>query len=97
MVHAGPNPTSQHLNHFSEIAIRYKINRLDAGKNYALGDPKSKKEPKSEPETGDGPKPQTQASSPTSQSRNNDPKKSQTMDMDSMLAEIDAILFFSDI
>ncbi|GBC39147.2 hypothetical protein GLOIN_2v1790944 [Rhizophagus irregularis DAOM 181602=DAOM 197198] len=71
-----------------EIALRHKINRLDAGKNYALGDPKSKKEPKSEPETGDGPNPQTQASSPASQSRNNDPKKSQTMDMDSMLAEI---------
>ncbi|GBC18655.2 hypothetical protein GLOIN_2v1477332 [Rhizophagus irregularis DAOM 181602=DAOM 197198] len=55
-------------------------------------DPKSKKEPKSEPETGDGLNPQTQASSPASQSRNNDPKKSQTMDMDSMLAEIDAML-----
>ncbi|UZO00472.1 uncharacterized protein OCT59_011605 [Rhizophagus irregularis] len=61
---------------------------VHTGKNYALGDPKSKKEPKSEPETGDGPNPQTQASSPASQSRNNDPKKSQTMDMDSMLAEI---------
>ncbi|GES93707.1 hypothetical protein GLOIN_2v1846791 [Rhizophagus clarus] len=45
MVHAGPNPTSQHLNNLSEIALRHKINRLDAGKNYALGDPKSKKEP----------------------------------------------------
>ncbi|PKB96808.1 hypothetical protein RhiirA5_434214 [Rhizophagus irregularis] len=88
MVHAGPNPTPQHLDNLSEIALRHKINRLDAGKNYALGDPKSKKEPKSEPETGDGPNPQTQASSPASQSRNNDPKKSQTMDMDSMLAEI---------
>ncbi|CAG8729615.1 8092_t:CDS:2, partial [Rhizophagus irregularis] len=52
----------------------------------------SMKEPKSEPETGDGLNPQTQASSPASQSRNNDPKKSQTMDMDSMLAEIDAML-----
>ncbi|CAB4392460.1 unnamed protein product [Rhizophagus irregularis] len=92
MVHAGSNPTPQHLDNFSEIALRHKINRLDAGKNYALGDLKSKKEPKSEPETGDGPKPQTQASSPASQSRNNDPKKSQTMDMDSMLAEIDAML-----
>ncbi|UZO01008.1 uncharacterized protein OCT59_012117 [Rhizophagus irregularis] len=92
MVHASPNKTPQHLDNLSEIALRHKINRLDAGKNYALGDPKSKKEPKSEPETGDGPKPQTQASSPASQSRNNDPKKSQTMDMDSMLAEIDAML-----
>ncbi|CAG8773232.1 10427_t:CDS:10, partial [Dentiscutata erythropus] len=91
MVHAGPNPTPQHLDHLSEIAIRHKINRLDAGKNYALGDPESKKELNSGPETSDGPKPQTQASSPASQSRNNDPKKSQTMDMDSMLAEIDAI------
>ena len=94
MVHAGPNPTPQHLDNLSEIALRHKINRLDAGKNYALGDPKSKKEPKSEPETSDSPKPQTQASSPASQP---DPqrqakRKSQTMDMDSMLAEIDAML-----
>ncbi|CAB5348229.1 unnamed protein product [Rhizophagus irregularis] len=53
MVHAGPNPTPQHLDNLSEIALRHKINRLDAGKNYALGDLKLKKEPKSEPETGD--------------------------------------------
>ena len=61
-------------------------------KNYALGDSESKKELNSGPETSDGPKPQTQAFSPASQPRNNDPKKSQTMDMDSMLAEIDAML-----
>jgi hypothetical protein len=97
MVHAGPNPTPQHLDHLSEIALRHKINRLDAGKNYALGDPKSKKEPKSEPETSNGPKLQTRASSPMSQARNSGTQdqaegKSQTMDMDSMLAEIDAML-----
>ncbi|CAB4385156.1 unnamed protein product [Rhizophagus irregularis] len=32
MVHAGPNPTPQHLDNLSEIALRHKINRLDAGK-----------------------------------------------------------------
>jgi hypothetical protein len=92
MVHAGPNPTPQHLNNLSEIALRHKINRLDAGKNYTLGDSESKKEPKSESETSDGPKLQTQASSLASHvtPKNNDPKKSQTMD--SMLTEIDAML-----
>jgi hypothetical protein len=97
MVHAGPNPTPQHLDNLSEIALRHKINRLDAGKNYALGDPKSKKEPGLEPETGDGPKLQAQASSPIPQTRNSSTQdqaegKSQTIDMDSMLAEIDAML-----
>jgi hypothetical protein len=92
VVYAGPNPTPQHLDNLSEIALRHKINRLDAGKNYALGDLESKKEPKSEPETSDGLKLQTQAYSPASHvtPRDNDPKKSQTMDL--MLAKIDAML-----
>src|SRR5581483_12416502 len=42
MVHAGPNPTPQHLDNLSEIALRHKINHLGAGKNYTLGDSESK-------------------------------------------------------
>ncbi|RGB35010.1 hypothetical protein C1646_759822 [Rhizophagus diaphanus] len=30
MVYASPNPTPQHLDHLSEIAIRHKINRLES-------------------------------------------------------------------
>jgi agmatine/peptidylarginine deiminase len=62
MVHAGPNSTPQHLDNLSRIALRPKIIRHDARKNYALGDPKSKKELKSELETSDGSKLQTWAS-----------------------------------
>ncbi|CAG8710915.1 2352_t:CDS:1, partial [Funneliformis mosseae] len=90
MVHAGPNPTPQHLDNLLEIALKHKINHLDAGKNYALGDFKSKKpisDSDSKPEASNSSKSQTQASLPASQP---DPKKSQTMEMDSMLAEIDA-------
>ncbi|PKY32569.1 hypothetical protein RhiirB3_454991, partial [Rhizophagus irregularis] len=62
MVYASPNPTPQHLDNLSEITLRHKINHLDAGKNYALGDPESKEpisDSKSEPESesSDGPKP----------------------------------------
>ncbi|CAG8743663.1 9330_t:CDS:1, partial [Funneliformis mosseae] len=92
MVHAGPNPTPQHLDNLSEIALRHKINRLDAGKNYALGDPKSKEpisDSDSKPEASNSSKLQTQASSPAPQP---DPKKSQIMKMNSMLAEINAML-----
>src|SRR3954471_1960043 len=32
MVHAGSNPTHQHFDHLSKIALRQKINCLDAGK-----------------------------------------------------------------
>ncbi|CAG8796895.1 3009_t:CDS:1, partial [Racocetra fulgida] len=52
--------------------------RLDAGNNYAIGNTKLE-ESDSEPETSDSSKPQSQTSS-----------TSQTMEMDSMLAEIDA-------
>ncbi|CAG8611835.1 8993_t:CDS:2 [Funneliformis mosseae] len=92
MVYAGLNPTPQHLDNLSEIALRHKINHFNTGKNYALGDPKSKEpisDSDSKPETSNSLKPQTQASSPALQP---DPKKSQTMEMDSMLAEIDAML-----
>ena len=96
MVHAGPNPTPQHLDNLSKIALRHKIDHLDVGKNYALGDPESKKESKSEPETSDGLKIQAQASSSISQARNSGTqdqaeRKSQIIEMDFMLAEIDAI------
>ncbi|UZO28385.1 uncharacterized protein OCT59_021911 [Rhizophagus irregularis] len=79
MVHAGPNPTPQHLNNLSEIALRHKINRLDAGKNYALGDPKSKKKPKSDSENSPSLVPQL---------KNDDynPFKGQIVEIDSMLA-----------
>jgi hypothetical protein len=43
IVHAGPNSTPQHLDNLSRIALKHKIVRHDAGKNYTLGDPKSKK------------------------------------------------------
>ncbi|RIA85579.1 hypothetical protein C1645_830583, partial [Glomus cerebriforme] len=78
MVHASPNPTPQHLNNLSEIALRHKINRLDVGKNYALGDPESK-EPISDSEN---------TSSLVPQLKNDDynPFKGQIAEIDSMLA-----------
>ncbi|CAG8799136.1 6513_t:CDS:1, partial [Racocetra persica] len=51
---------------------------LDTGDNYTIGDTESGKS-NSEPETSDSSKPQIQASS-----------SFQTIEMDSMLAEIDA-------
>ncbi|CAG8673003.1 21115_t:CDS:2 [Dentiscutata erythropus] len=78
--HGGPNPTHQHLDLLNRIALRHKIVRLDAGKNYTIGDTESEKSD-SEPETSDSSKPQIQASS-----------SSQTIKIDSMLAEIDAML-----
>jgi hypothetical protein len=84
MVHAGPNPTPQHLDNLSEIALRHKINHLDAGKNYALGDPKSKKEPKSDSENTPSLVPQT--SSPQSKNDDYNPFKGQIAEIDSMLA-----------
>ncbi|KAF0424759.1 highly derived d5-like helicase-primase: PROVISIONAL [Gigaspora margarita] len=79
-VHGGPNPTHQHLDLLNRIALRHKIVRLDAGKNYAIGDTESE-ESDSEPETSDSLKPQIQASS-----------SFQTIEIDSILAEIDAML-----
>jgi hypothetical protein len=84
MAHAGPNPTPQHLDNLSEIALRHKINSLDAGKNYALGDPKSKKEPKSDSENTPSLVPQTL--SPQSKNDNYNPFKGQIAEIDSMLA-----------
>ncbi|CAG8720817.1 12337_t:CDS:1, partial [Funneliformis mosseae] len=62
MVHVSPNPTPQHLDNLSEIALKHKINRLDAEKNYALGDPKSKEpisDSDSKPEASNSLKSQT--------------------------------------
>ncbi|GBC19218.2 hypothetical protein GLOIN_2v1480631 [Rhizophagus irregularis DAOM 181602=DAOM 197198] len=78
MVHAGPNPTPQHLDNLSEIALRHKINRLDAGKNYALGDPKSKKEPISDSEN-------TPSLVPQLKNDDYNPFKGQIAEIDSML------------
>ncbi|CAG8772918.1 22604_t:CDS:2, partial [Rhizophagus irregularis] len=80
MVHAGPNPTPQHLDNLSEIALRHKINRLDAGKNYALGDPKSKKEPISDSEN-------TPSLVPQLKNDDYNPFKGQIAEIDSMLVE----------
>ena len=93
-VHGGKNPTPQHLKLLSRIAMRQESDHLDAGDNYAIGDTESEdngteSDHESEPEASDSPKPQTQASSPALQP---DPKKSQTMDMDLMLAEINTML-----
>ncbi|CAG8801524.1 17893_t:CDS:2, partial [Dentiscutata erythropus] len=77
-VHGGPNPTHQHLDLLNRIVLRHKIVRLDARKNYAIDDTESE-ESDSKPETSDSSKPQIQASS-----------SSQTIEMDLMLAEIDA-------
>ncbi|RIA85302.1 hypothetical protein C1645_830982 [Glomus cerebriforme] len=67
--------------------------RIYGSDNYAIGDTESEDNStesnhESEPEASDSPKSQTQASLPASQP---DPKKSQIMEMDLMLAEIDAI------
>jgi hypothetical protein len=84
MVHASPNSTPQHLNNLLEIALKHKINCFNAGKNYALGDPESKKEPKSDSENTPSLVPQTSSS----QSKNDDynPFKGQIAEIDSMLA-----------
>jgi len=78
MVHAGPNPTPQHLDNLSEIALRHKINHLDAGKNYALSDPESKK-PISDSEN-------TPSLVPQLKNDDYNPFKGQIVEIDSMLA-----------
>ena len=60
--------------------MRQESDHLDAGDNYAIGDTESE-EFDSEPETSNSSKPQIQAFS-----------SSQTIEMDSILAEIDAML-----
>ncbi|CAG8581890.1 16462_t:CDS:2 [Dentiscutata erythropus] len=79
-IHGGKKPTPQHLKLLSRIAMRQESDRLDAGDNYAIGDTESE-ESNFELEIGDSSKPQTQAS-----------LLSQTIEMNSMLAEIDAML-----
>ena len=71
------------------IALRKKLDCLDAGDNYAIGNTELESDHESISEASDSPKP---ASLSAFQSRNNDPKKFQFMDMDSILAEIDAML-----
>ncbi|CAG8753799.1 5275_t:CDS:1 [Gigaspora rosea] len=79
-IHGGKKPTPQHLKLLSRIAMRQESDRLDAGDNYAIGDTESE-ESDFEPKTSNSSKPQIQASS-----------SSQTIEMDSILAEIDAML-----
>ncbi|UZO04183.1 uncharacterized protein OCT59_024575 [Rhizophagus irregularis] len=73
-------PVQSHLTYdnLSEIALRHKINRLDAGKNYALGDPKSKKEPISDSEN-------TPSLVPQLKNDDYNPFKGQIAEIDSML------------
>ncbi|CAB4374634.1 unnamed protein product [Rhizophagus irregularis] len=94
-VHGGLNATHQQLDLLNRRALRHKIVRHDAGKNYAIRDTESEdndteSDSESVSEVSDSPKPQTQASSPAPQP--NHQKSQQTMEMDSMLAEIDAML-----
>ncbi|CAG8760940.1 18822_t:CDS:1, partial [Rhizophagus irregularis] len=99
-IHGGKNPTPQHLKLLLRIALRQESDYLDAGDNYAIGDTESKDSgPESDHEfvskASDSPKPQIQASSPASQPNPQcqaKRKSQQTMDIDSMLAEIDAML-----
>jgi hypothetical protein len=37
-IHGGTNPTPQHLDLLTRIALKQKIGRLDAGKNYVIYD-----------------------------------------------------------
>ena len=82
-VHGGQNPTSQHLEFLSRIAMRHKIDRFDSGKYYAEGD------------TSDF-EPESQIS--TSQSKNNNNDLSKTVHsvhynpFDSQIAEINSML-----
>ncbi|RIB08814.1 hypothetical protein C2G38_2210659 [Gigaspora rosea] len=53
-VHGGQNPTSQHLELLSRIAMRHNIGRFDSGKYYAKGDTSNSdldSDPEPEPET----------------------------------------------
>ena len=88
--HGGKKSTPENLKRLSRIALRQESDRLDAGDNYAIGDTESE-ESSSKSES---PKPKTQASSPAPQPnpQRQAKRKSQTMEMDSMLAEIDAML-----
>ncbi|CAG8572054.1 15085_t:CDS:2 [Funneliformis mosseae] len=58
-VHSGQNPTSQHLEFLSRIAMRHKIDYFNSGKYYAEGDT-SDSDLNSDPE----PEPETQAFTP---------------------------------
>jgi hypothetical protein len=93
-VHSGLNAMHQQLDFLNRRALRYKIVHHDAEKNYAIYDTESEdndteSDSKSDSKTSNSPKPQIQASLPAFQP---DPQKSQTMDMNLMLAKIDAML-----
>ncbi|RGB24030.1 hypothetical protein C1646_773643 [Rhizophagus diaphanus] len=95
--HGSKNPTPEHLKYLLRIALRQESDHLDAGDNYAMSDTESENDntesnSDSGSEASNSPKSQTQATSPTPQPRNNEPKKTQTIDMNSMLAEMNAIL-----
>ncbi|CAG8454998.1 8466_t:CDS:2 [Cetraspora pellucida] len=79
-IHGGKKPTPQYLKLFSRIAMRQESDHLDASDNYAIGDTESEKSD-FEPKTSNSSKPQIQAS-----------LSSQTIEMNSILAEIDAML-----
>ncbi|KAF0469679.1 hypothetical protein F8M41_025509 [Gigaspora margarita] len=53
-VHSSQNPTSQHLEFLSRVAMRYKIDHFDSEKYYAKGDTSDSdldSDPEPEPET----------------------------------------------
>ncbi|CAG8707316.1 13774_t:CDS:2, partial [Acaulospora colombiana] len=83
-VHGGQNPTPQHLDFLTRIALRHKIDRFDAGKNYAEGDTsESESDDSLELKLSD-----LKAQASTSQPKNNNynPFGSQIAEIDSMLA-----------
>ena len=91
-IHGGKKASPEYLKQLLKITLRQQSDRLDAEDNYAMGDTESEDngtESDPESEVSDGPKPQTQASSSAFQP---DSKKSQTMDMDSMISELDAMI-----
>ncbi|CAG8672187.1 14548_t:CDS:2 [Cetraspora pellucida] len=86
-VHGGPNPTHQHLDLLNRIALRHKIVRLDAGKNYAIGDTELEdSDLESESDQAPSPISGSQASSFQPKNNNSNPFESQIAEIDSMLA-----------
>ncbi|CAG8517582.1 8542_t:CDS:10 [Cetraspora pellucida] len=79
-IHGGKKPTSQHLKLLLRITMRQESDRLDASDNYVIGDTELE-ESNSEPETDNSLKPQIQTS-----------LLFQRIEINSMLAEIDAML-----
>ncbi|CAG8566572.1 1624_t:CDS:2 [Funneliformis mosseae] len=89
-IHGGKNLTSQHLKLLSRIALRQESDHFDAGDNYVMGDTESEDDsPESDHESDHefGSVPEANGLKPQP-----DPQKSQTIEMDSILAEIDTML-----